>query len=269
MDYDKRFTEDEAFAHAKRFYEDSFVSDVPRYHESRHVVSDLEQSLFRPALELQVAGLCLGAGRPQNELILPVSFAFFVVDHLTMGWAASLVSQFRVAYTLSRSAVEASIFEVASVTDPAGFRKLWGTSGGTGGNVLKQLGSKFPRSVKGLLDIAWKFSVAFGHASLAPVMSPVQLVKAGETKRFRVTTFGGPYIPLNEDTLLLLASTYALAAQAGLQAMATSLAPHFPQRPRWDRQYCEFRKQTEGLADSAVRKLQDEENNIKPQTRSL
>jgi hypothetical protein len=45
----------------------------------------VENLAFRPALELQVAGLSLLAGKPRNEIYLPASFALCVVDHLAMG----------------------------------------------------------------------------------------------------------------------------------------------------------------------------------------
>lgn len=256
MEYYKQFSEDEAFAHAKRFYEESAVGGLPRHIESRSYVAGVEEKIFRPAMELQVAGLCLLAGKARNEIHIPASFAFFVVDHLAMGWVAMLVSQFRVAYTLSRATVEASIFETASVANPSEFEQLWGTERGTGGAVLQTLSSVIPERQRNMFDLAWKFTRAFGHPSFAPVLSSAQLVKDFGGQKVSIMTFGGPYIePLNLEALNHLSFVYGLGAMAGLEAMQLSLSTHFDQSSYWKDKYEAFELDTKELADKAASKL--------------
>jgi len=256
--YYRTFSEAEALAHAREFF-DSLTGDFPRFHESRRVVGDAETSIFRPAVELQVAGLCLLAGKPRNELNLPVSFAFFVVDHLAVGWSAMMASQFRVAYSLCRSAVEASIFEVASLFDRTKFRDLWTQPAGTGGKVLQAISGTIPNELYAVLRRGWNATKSLGHASFMPVMSSGQVVQDHTGKKVGVMTFGGPYIePLNEEALTNLTIVYGIAALVGLQAMSSSLIPHAQPCPEWEAKHNELWAKSKRIAEEAIKKLEME-----------
>lgn len=256
MNYYKTFGEAEAFGHAREFYK-SLEGDFQRFHESRLFLQEVEETAFQPALELQVAGLCLLAGRPNNSIYLPVSFAFFIVDHMTVGWSALLASQFRVAYTLSRSIVEASIFEVASATNPNSFRDLWTKPKGTGGRVLKEISDAIPQETHGLLKRAWDMTKAAGHASFAPVTSSAQVVQDQVGKKIGVMTFGGPYIePLNKDALSDLAVLYGLGAMVGVDAMKNSLLGNFSESGKWMEKYENLDSSTKAIAKRALVKLE-------------
>jgi len=249
------FSEVEAFAHAKKFF-DSLAGDFPRFHESRLVVGDAEKAIFRPAIELQVAGLCLLAGRSNNEIKLPISFAFFVVDHLALGWTAMMASQFRVAYSLCRSAVEASIFEVASVFDENRFTDLWNKPAGTGGKVINAISPKIPKELCDVLRRGWDATKALGHASFMPVMSSAQVIQDHTGKKVGVMTFGGPYIePLNEEALLELTIVYGMAALLGLEAMSSSLIPQAQPCPIWDEKHDSLWNETKVIAERAIERL--------------
>lgn len=256
--YYTAFSEAEAFAYAKRFF-DSLAGDFPRFHESRRIVGDAETTIFRPAVELQVAGLCLLAGRPRNEIRLPISFAFFVVDHLALGWSAMMASQLRVAYSLCRSVVEASIFEVASVVDEPRFTDLWNQPAGTGGKVLNAISSKIPKELSAVLRRGWNATRALGHASFMPVMSSAQVVQDHTGKKVGVMTFGGPYIePLNEEALLDLMIVHGIAALVGLEAMSSSLISYAQPCPVWEDKHSSLWHESKARAERALEKLETE-----------
>lgn len=253
--YYATFSEGEAFAYAKRFF-DSLAGDFPRFHESRRSIGDAETTIFRPAVELEVAGLCLLAGKPRTEILLPVSFAFFIVDHLAVGWSAMMASQFRVAYSLCRSTVEASIFEVAAAFDRSRFIDVWNQPAGTGGKVLDSLSTKIPDELCAVLRRAWESTRALGHASFMPVMSSAQTVEDHTGKHIGVVSFGGPYIePLNECALSELAIVYGTAALAGLAAMASSLISHARPCPQWEAQHEQLWSETKSIARNALKNL--------------
>ena len=138
------FKEHEAFDYASNYY-NVLSQGNPYWNKSIDIIGETAEHYFREALELQVAGLCLVAGKPKNAILLPVSFAFFVVDHLTMGWSALMASHFRVAYSMSRGAVEGAIFELASAIEPDSFSNLWLSKRGTGGAVLRSLKKCIPK----------------------------------------------------------------------------------------------------------------------------
>ncbi len=254
MDFYRTYSEAEAFSHAQVFYQ-SLEGNFPGYAEARESVVGVENLAFRPALELQVVGLSLLAGKPRNEIYLPASFAFYVVDHLAMGWCALLASQLRVAYSLCRGAVEASIFEVASSVAPSKFSDLWGTRAGTGGGVLPQIAGTIPEKQHAMFAIAWDLTKAIGHASFAPVLSPAQVLRDTGGRRVGVMTFGGPYLPVNKEALEHLGFLYGLGATAGLVAMEIALATHFGAPEEWRKRYENLMQATKTVADQALKKL--------------
>jgi hypothetical protein len=145
-----------------------------------------------------------------------------------------MASQFRVAYSLCRSAVEAAIFEVASVFDEPRFTDLWNQPAGTGGKVLNAISPKIPKELSAVLRRGWNATKALGHASFMPVMSSAQVVQDHTGKKVGVMTFGGPYIePLNEEALLDLMIVYGIAALVGLEAMSSSLISYAQPCPVW------------------------------------
>lgn len=96
-DYWWRLPEDvDPFVYAANFVHTTLLPNAAVMAENRRPLWDtLEKPWFRPALELQVAGICLIAG-PLGTRTLAGSLVCFVVDHLVMGWNSILVSHPRV-----------------------------------------------------------------------------------------------------------------------------------------------------------------------------
>src|ERR1035438_10334675 len=118
------FTGDEAFAHAVKLYDACITKQTPSL--SADIIRETEQAVFRPATELQLAGLSLLGGKDARERTLSsVPLACFAVDHLLWGWNAAVSGEVRVAYTLARAAIESSIFETAAVSAPDAFKRKW------------------------------------------------------------------------------------------------------------------------------------------------
>ena len=129
----------DAFEYAHNFVGVALLPDFGVVEANRKYLWDaFERDWFRPALELQIAGVVLLAG-PLGNRTLAGSFAVTAVDHLIVGWNAMLLSYTRVAYTLSRHVAEAAIFEVAAAHAPDRFASLWQNNRATGGSVLKPL----------------------------------------------------------------------------------------------------------------------------------
>lgn len=255
MNFYKIFSEAEAFTQAQTFYE-SIGSDFPRNAEAQKLVAEVEVNTFRPALELQVAGLALLAGKKlQNEIDLPVSFALYVVDHLAMGWFDLLFSHYRVAYSLCRGAVEASIFEVASSVALAKFPKLWSTPTGTGGSVLNQIKHLIPKEEFARFQIAWNLTKALGHASFTPVVAPRQIHSGPGGQAIGVMTLGGPHLPPNKEVLEDLSLMYGLGAIVGLTTMKMALVPHFGATEMWVDRYEKLMQAGKIVAEGAIKKL--------------
>lgn len=257
--YYRQYSEAEAFSYAVTFW-DRLTADHPRVIQSKGIVALAETEVFRPALELVVAGLALLSGKPRNEFRLPASLAFFVVDHLALGWCAVLTSHFRVAYTLSRSAIEAAIFQVASALNPVGFSNLWNTPQGTGGSILNQMANSFPEDVHAILRRAWELTKPFGHPSGLPVVSSDQIVYDESLgRKIGVFTFGGPYIePLNEAALQDLSIVYGVGAFAALEATRISFEAVLQPFAKWQSKYALFRAQAEAVAERAAEKIKRE-----------
>ncbi len=251
------FKEHEGFDYAANYY-DILSQGNPYWKKSLGIIGETAEHYFRTAFELQVAGLCLIAGKPRNDILLPVSFAFFVVDHLTMGWSALMASHFRVAYSMSRGAVEGAIFELASAIKPDNFSNLWRSKRGTGGAVLQSLKKCVPKESYDILSRGWKLTVPFGHASFSPVTSSAQVVK-GEQKSIGIMTFGGPYGPLNEKAILELGIAFGTASLVGLEAMHKCKFKEIHNSDRWNTRYKQIMKETKEAAQRALEKLRKED----------
>ena len=248
------FNEDEAFAYATNYYE-VLKQGNPYWTKSVRVIGDTAEYYFRTALELQVTGLCLVAGKPRNEILLPVSFAFFVVDHLSMGWSGLMASQFRVAYSMSRGAVEAAIFELASVKKPETFPNLWLSKKGTGASVLRSLENCIPKKSYDIFDRGWNLTVPFGHASFSPVLSSAQIVTNDNQKKIGIMTFGGPHGTLNESAIIELGIVFGTASLVGLEAMNKCQFQVICNSNKWITGYKRIMKETEEAAERAIKKF--------------
>lgn len=225
----------EAFALATSLYDRLVTRQTPETAGS--IVSGREGAVFRQACELQLAGLNLLGGRdfakPQAVVL---SLACFTIDHLLLGWTAAMQAQPRVAATLSRAAVEASIFGVAATENFHGFERVWNSPKGTGGALLRSIRS-LPADVKVMFEEVWKLAVPLGHASAIPVMSAHGTFLDGREKRVGVS-FAGQYAgPMDANLLLNLARLYALASVAAVESMNVSLRPLFGDAGRWTASY--------------------------------
>jgi len=162
----------------------------------------------------------------------------FLVDHLWMGWVSLLSGQYRVAFTLCRGAVEAATFEVASGLTPERFEPMWRSGTCTAGRVLASIGKQWPPKLHEDLSIAWKCCRGFGHPSVQPVIFPSFPATLPDGREARAIAFGGDESqPVDEPLLNFLGGFYCIAAEAGVDAMAVSLAGHFVERGRWEREY--------------------------------
>lgn len=248
------FNEDEAFTYATNYYE-VLKQGNPYWTKSLKVIGDTAERYFRTALELQVAGLCLVAGKPRNEILMPISFAFFVVDHLSMGWSALMASQFRVAHSMSRGAVEGAIFELASAKKSENFPNLWHRKKGTGGTVLRSLKNCIPKKSYDILNRGWKLTRAFGHASFSPVLSSAQIMKKDNQNKIGIMTFGGPHGPLNESAIIELGISFGTASLVGLEAMHECKFQEVCNSDKWITGYQRIMKETEEAAERAIKKI--------------
>jgi hypothetical protein len=231
----RRMLEDEAFEHAVLLYQSTVTAQTSPV--SAEIVSHYEQAVFHPACELQLAGLSLLSGRdfPHPQAVV-VSLACFTIDHLLCGWTAAVQAQPRVALTLSRAAIESSIFAIAAAEDFDAFDRVWNSRKGTGGHLLNSV-QRVPRRVKVLLEEAWKSAVPLGHASVIPVMATRGTFLDDLAKRLGIS-FAGQYAgPLDASLLENLARLYCLAAVVAVEAMNAALTPLFGEPGRWLRMY--------------------------------
>jgi len=163
----------------------------------------------------------------------------FAIDHLLWGWTAAVNAQPRVAATLSRAAVEASIFALAAADDYDVFEPRWATHKATGGAVLKSVKNVSP-PVRAQFELLWKLVVPFGHASVPSVMAPRGTFLDGGEVGVGIS-FAGQYAgPLHESVLASLADVYAFAAVGAAQAMSITLLPLFTDKSRWQCLYGEL-----------------------------
>jgi hypothetical protein len=238
-DVAQTWSESEAFERATELYHHLVTARTPD--DAARVVVEPEASFFRPATELQLAGLTMLGGRtvgkPQGVVL---SLACFTIDHLLWGWTALVNAQPRVASTLSRSAVEATIFTIAAAEDYERFEKVWTTPKGTGGALLRTLRTT-PSDVRVFLENLWKLVLPFGHASVNPVMAPRGRFLDGGTEGTGIS-FAGQYAgPMDAGVLASLADVYAFASVVAVEAMNLTLPPFFECRGRWRRGYDDLR----------------------------
>lgn len=236
----RAFTEPEAFLHADKLYSDWITRNTPP--QSADIVGDREAMVFRPALELQLAGLCLlgdtDMDSPTNQV---AAFFCFTVDHLLWGWFAAVNCHPRIAFSLVRSALEASIFAIAAKTDYARFKSIWNSRDGTGGKVLNRL-KGIPDDLRWLLHSAWQLMVKLGHASDGPVLSAMTTFAEGEERKAGITFAGQFAGPLDGRQLIGCADAFCIAAIASVEAMAICLAPLFKTSVEWLRRFGEFQR---------------------------
>lgn len=235
------FSETEAFAHASELYRDWVTRNTP--HPSAGIVSELEGQVFRPAVELQLAGLSMLGDRDMTEPIhLVLSFACFSVDHLLWGWFAAVNFHPRIAFTLSRSALEASIFAIAAALDYRRFKSIWNTRRGTGGAVLKEL-RNIPKDLSWFLNSSWKMMAELGHAGGGPVLASLTTFSEGEQVKKGITfagQFGGS---LDARQLENCVNAFCIAATAGAEAMNIGLKPLFTNSEGWSLRFEQLQKQ--------------------------
>ena len=228
----------DAFDYARDFVRQMLLPDFGTVEANRkYLWTAFERDWFRPALELQVAGLTLLAG-PLGNQTLAASFAASAIDHSLVGWNAALLSFPRVAYTLSRHVAEAAIFQIASVYVPETFAPLWNDNKATGGSVLRLLVDTIPNELHSTLATAWRFVVGFGHVSTVPVAFSKLGVPTPDGDSFRAVSFGGPHIgPLHDGVLYHLGGAYTLVAEAGTSAFASAFAERLAPYQRWREAY--------------------------------
>jgi hypothetical protein len=233
------WSETEAFEHADKLYARLITNRTPR--EAAEIFNEAESSLFRPATQLLLAGLTILGGRPfQKGDALVVQLSCFAVDHLLWGWTALVNAQPRVASTLSRAAVESTIFSIAAAEDFDGFQKIWKTREGTGGKILRSLTTP-SADVGTFLDKLWNLVVPFGHASINPVLMSRGTFLDDSGKTFGIS-FAGQYAgPMDSAVLASMAEVYAFASVAAVEAMHLTLKRFFPEAERWDGQYSGLR----------------------------
>jgi hypothetical protein len=230
-DVARPFSEAEAFKHARRLYHDLITDTIPP--AASLIVADREMKIFRPACELQFAGLSMLSGRhfPKPQAVV-VSLCCFTVDHLVSGWTSACSGQPRVASTLVRAAVEASIFAMAAHEDYPAFERVWTTPKGTGGAVLRSL-KRVPKSTRVLVEEAWKMVVPLGHASVVPVMSARGTFLDGAKQAIGISFAGQFAGPLDAGLLRSLVNLYCLASIVAVDAMNISLQPMFTETEQW------------------------------------
>jgi hypothetical protein len=237
----RQFSESEAFTHAAEIYDDWITKNTPP--ESAGIVDEVERLVFRPSMELQIAGLSLLAepdlSEPRHHI---VAFACHAVDLQLWGWFAAVNCHPRVAFSLTRSALEACIFGIAATMDYDGFRVIWESRNGTGGNVLKQIKSLSP-DTRWLLENAWKLLAAMGHASSGPVLSALTRFRDGQQTR-RGLTFAGQFAgPLDARQLEGCAHAFSTTAMAAARFFALSIAPMLSATDEWKRRLSVFENQ--------------------------
>ncbi len=237
----RSFSETEAFAHASELYHDWITLNTPL--PSAEIVSDLETKVFRPSVELQLAGLSMLGDRdmkaPTN---LVLSFACFSVDHLLWGWFAAVNCHPRIAFSLSRSALEASIFAIGATAEYSEFKRIWDRGDGTGSAVLREQ-KTFPEKLRSFLWSVWRVMAGLGHASHGPVLSAMTTFCEGEELKTGITfagQFGGSLDALQLHNCV---NAFCLAATAGVEAMNIGLKPLLPSCEEWSRRYIQFQEQ--------------------------
>lgn len=225
------FSGPEAFAHGSKLFARAVEFEMTE--ETRRCLDTDEYAAFKLAMQVQLGGLSLlGTKKLEDATWQPVPLACFAVDHLLWGFIAATNGQVRIAFTLVRAAVEASIFEAAAALKPETFQKKWDTRQGTGGSVLRELSGLHPR-VSALLQVAWDSTVKYGHASHIPVMTSIgSASENGQT--VKTISFAGQYAgPFNAKLLDQIVRVYSLSAFGACEAMNVALRPHMRDGSYW------------------------------------
>ena len=233
VDVTRQFSEQEAFTHAAEIYDDWITKNTPP--QSAAIVAEVERLVFRPAMELQIAGLSLLAdpdlSEPRHHI---VAFACHAVDLQLWGWFAAVNCHPRIAFSLSRSALEACIFGIAASQDYHAFRVIWESRNGTGGNVLKRINNLSP-DTRWLLENAWKLQAAMGHASSGPVLSALTRFLDGDQTRYGLTFAGQFAGPLDASQLEGCVHAFSTTAIAAARFFSLGIAPMLSGTGEWTR----------------------------------
>lgn len=235
------FSGAEAFAHGLNLFARAVELDMSE--ETKRCLRTVDYAVFKLAMQVQLGGLSLlGTKKLDDATWQTIPLAAFAVDHLLWGFIAASNGQVRIAFTLIRAAVEASIFEAAAALQPKIFLKKWNTRHGTGGAVLWELNELkclSPR-VSALLQVAWDYTVKLGHASHIPVMSSVgSASEKGQT--VKTISFAGQYVgPLDAKLLDQIVNVYSLSAYAACEVMNVALRPHMRDSGYWFARYEEL-----------------------------
>ena len=233
VDVTRQFSEGEAFTHAAEIYNNWITNNTPP--ESAAVVDEFERLVFRPSMELQIAGLSLIAeqdlSEPRHHI---VALACHAVDLQLWGWFAAVNCHPRIAFTLSRSALEACIFGIAATQDYDGFRVVWQSRNGTGGNALKKI-KNVSADTRWFLENAWKVLAGMGHASSGPVLSSLTTFRDGEQTKHGVTFAGQFAGPLDIRQLEGCANAFSITAIAAIRFFAIGIKPMLSVTDEWSR----------------------------------
>lgn len=232
----------EAFDRADFLYNEWIDKTIPNISET--IIKQWDDfaayDTFKKAVLLQLAALNLLSGKNfQKPQTYPMALACFVIDHILTGFNASTKGDLRIAFTLSRPAIEAAIFEIASALIPEIFQKQWNTKNGTGGYMLKKLKNhpNLSSKIYSSLYHAWKSSAPFAHPSLFPLMSSQEKLKNDTIGM----SFAGQHLgSLNAQHLLLLFNLYTDASLIGVDAINIALVPSIEDNDLWIKKYKEF-----------------------------
>lgn len=237
----------DAFSYAQRYVDSILLPNIGVIAENREWLGpNLEFEWFRPSLEIQIAGLCLMTG-PLGKENFGLSLACSAIDHLIIGWNATLVSFPRVGYTLSRNVVESSIFQVADAHCRAEFRKIWRDDKATGGKVLRLLSKQKLHAVLLMeLQQSWKFVVSYGHVSPIPTAMSAGVGPRVPGTNIIANVLGGPSNGrLPEGLLFHLGGALVMIAEASLSAFAFTFRERLSEDLNWSAKHLEHRRRIE------------------------
>ncbi|MFY9622686.1 MAG: hypothetical protein WAQ99_22920 [Pyrinomonadaceae bacterium] len=234
----------DAFSYACRYVESILLPDIGVIAENREWLGpNLERNWFRPALEPQIAGLCLMTGRLGKENF-SLALACSAIDHLVVGWNSTLLSFPRVGYTLCRNVAESAIFQVADTHCRADFYKVWNTDKATGGKVLRLLSRRsLPTTLYLELQRCWQFVVSYGHVSHIPTAMSAGAGPTAPDTKIVANVMGGPLNgKLPEGLLFHLGGALTMVAELNLSSMAFTFRERLSRAPDWELKYLEHSK---------------------------
>jgi len=177
----------------------------------------------------------------RDDVIVMVGGAPVTQEYADAVGADGYASDASTAVRRSRAALEASISAIAATEDYGGFKAIWNSRQGTGGNVLKKV--TIPEDLRWSLNAAWQVLVEFGHASHGPVFSALTRFSDGKEVKTGLTfagQFGGA---LDARQLENCVNAFCLAANAGVEAMNICLRPVFPSDEEWSRRFSAFQEE--------------------------